>query len=472
MIYKRRFKKINEDNLILKSDSYKYSHFMFLPQNADYAMSYIESRGGKYDYTLFFGLQYYVLRFLMKPITMEDIDEAEQIITAHGLPFYREGWERILKVYNGFLPVKIRAVPEGTIVKNKNVLMTIESAVKDPKVVWVVSWLETLILKVWNTTTISTGSNSIRNVILDALEKTSNDPMSEIDFKLHDFGYRGVSSEESAGLGGMAHLVNFNGTDTIAGLVFARNYYDMDMAGYSIIATEHSVMTQDGEKGEAGVIQRIIEKTKGVPLVAMVLDAYNIDKACREIIGGKLKPMIIEGKTTFVIRPDSGTPWKVVPRVMKILDEQFGSTLNDKGYKVLNNVRMIQGDGIDEDSIKKIYEAIFKLGYSATNIAFGMGGALLQKVDRDTQKFAMKACALEVGGVLRELAKNPIDDPGKQSKQGLLELIEVDGEFTTVRRDQITNPNVKKVLEDVYDNGKLLRFQPFENVRERARKVA
>ena len=140
------------------------------------------------------------------PITVEDITEAKEVITAHGLPFDEAGWTHILNKHNGFLPIRIKAVPEGLVLPTNLPMVTVEST--DPKVPWVVSWVETLLLKIWYPVTVATQSWHCKQIIRGYLNTTSDDPESEIPFKLHDFGYRGVSSEESALIGGMSHLVN------------------------------------------------------------------------------------------------------------------------------------------------------------------------------------------------------------------------------------------------------------------------
>ena len=225
-------------NIILNTDSYKYSQYVQYPSGTEYIYSYIESRGGKFDETVFFGLQAFIKEYLTEPVTAEMIDEAEDIVVAHGEPFNREGWEYIVHEHKGILPVRIRAVPEGTVVPTKNVLVDIINT--DPKCYWLTSFLETALLRaVWYPSTVATNSREIKKVILDALERTGTP--ADISFKLHDFGARGVSSLESAGIGGAAHLVNFMGTDTIEALLFARRYYYTDMAGFSVPASEHSI---------------------------------------------------------------------------------------------------------------------------------------------------------------------------------------------------------------------------------------
>lgn len=451
-------------NIILNSDSYKYSQFNQYPANTTGIYSYIESRGGKYDETVFFGLQAFIKEYLTAPITQAMIDEAELIITAHGEPFNRAGWEYILNVHAGYLPVRIRAVPEGTIVPVKNVLATIENT--DPACYWLTSFLETALLRaIWYPTTVATNSREIKKLILDALEKTG-DPTT-IDFKLHDFGARGVSSLESAGIGGAAHLVNFMGTDTVEALLFARRYYNADMAGFSIPAMEHSTVTSWGRENEVASYRNMIKQNaKPGGLIACVSDSYDIFKAC-ELWGTELKQDVLDSGATVVIRPDSGDPATVVNDCLRILDKNFGHTVNAKGFKVLNNVRVLQGDGITHQTIRSIIFTITMSGYSVDNVAFGQGGALLQIVNRDDQKFAMKCSAALVNGKWVDVFKDPITDAGKQSKKGRVTLYN-NGQGKLF--SDVINKDYPDELVTVFENGDLIKEYTFDEVRANSNK--
>ena len=450
------------NNIILNSDSYKYSQFNQYPENTTVIYSYIESRGGLYDATVFFGLQMFLKEYLCQPITQDNIDEAEAVITAHGEPFYREGWEYILREHNGYLPVRIDAVREGTVVKTKNVLATIYNT--DPKCYWLTSFLETAILRsIWYPTTVATNSYENKKQILEALKKTG-DPES-IGFKLHDFGARGVSSYESAGIGGAAHLVNFMGTDTVTALMYARKYYGADMAGFSIPAMEHSTVTSWGRENEVESYRNMLKQNaKPGGLVAAVSDSYDIFNACK-LWGTVLKQDVIKSGATVVVRPDSGDPAIVVLECLKILDKYFGSVTNEKGYKVLNNVRVLQGDGINHQTIRSIIFTVTLAGYSIDNVAFGQGGALLQIVNRDDQKFAMKCSAAQVNGEWVDVYKDPFHDSGKTSKKGRLKLIKTEKGFVTINDRDPRYGTAEDMLEPVYENGKLLRDQTFDEIR-------
>lgn len=459
-------------NLLLNTDSYKVSMFKQYPAGTTGVYSYIESRGGRYDETVFFGLQAFIKEYLLEPITQADIDTADAILTAHGEPFNREGWEYILRVHGGKLPVVIKAVPEGTVVPVKNVLATIENT--DPNCFWLTTYLETALLRaVWYPTTVATQSKYIKNVIKEYLEKTGD--VNGLSFKLHDFGARGVSSLESAGLGGAAHLVNFMGTDTVSALLVAKQYYGADMAGFSIPAAEHSTITSWGREGEVEAYRNMLRQFgRQGSILAVVSDSYDIFNAAKNLWGEELRDEVIASGATVVIRPDSGDPEAVCVKLVQILDQKFGHTVNDKGYKVLNNVRIIQGDGVNERTIRMILGHFSVLGYSADNIAFGMGGALLQIVDRDTQKFAMKCSAAEINGEWIDVQKDPITDSGKKSKAGRVTLWTSGGEFQS-SVDQPKGWTDKglgwvEALEVVYRDGKLIQEISFDEVRANSNK--
>lgn len=280
-------------------------------------------------------------------------------------------------------------------------------------------------------------------------------------------GSRGVSSQESAILGGMAHLLNFMGTDTVVALLGAQDYYNADMAGYSIPASEHSSITSWGKENETEAYRNMIKQfAKPGAIFACVSDSYDIYNAISNIWGTSLKEEVVNSKATLVVRPDSGIPEEVVLKSLILLDEKFGSTINSKGFKVLNNVRVIQGDGIDENSIQKIINNVINAGYSLTNVAFGMGGALLQQLNRDTCSFAMKCSSITVGDVDRDVFKDPIEAKNKKSKKGKLDLVLND--FNQLETTKLSN-NINSVMRVVFENGKLLVDDSFDTIKQRVK---
>lgn len=450
------------NNIVLDTDSYKFSHWLQYPPGTTGMFSYLESRGGRYANTVFFGLQMLLKKYLCRAVTAEEVFEAEAFAKMHGLPFNSAGWDRIVQL--GYFPIRIRAVPEGTVVPVSNALMTCEST--DPDTFWIVSYLETLLMRIWYPITVCTQSWHIRQLIYDYLKRTSDTPDQDILFKLHDFGSRGVSSQESAEHGGAAHLVNFMGSDTVAGVWAANHYYHSPMAGFSIPAMEHSSVTSWGRDGEVLAFGNMLEHfAKPGKLVACVSDSYDIYHAVSQIWGEALRQRVIDSGATVVIRPDSGHPPKVVLDVLTILDEKFGSTRTAQGnYKVLQHVRVIQGDGINEDMIREILETITRAGFSAANVAFGMGGALLQQVNRDTQRFAYKCSSVTINEVDIDVSKSPATDPGKNSKAGRLDLNMKNGQYETVRASEAYNSK----LQTVFHDGQLLVDENLDTIRARA----
>lgn len=454
-------------NIILNTDSYKYSQFAQYPAGTEYVYSYIESRGSKiYDALVFVGVQAFIREYLSTPITKKMVDQAEKIITAHGEPFYREGWDYIVEEHGGVLPVEIKSVDEGSVMRLKQVLVTIVNT--DPKCWWLTSFLETALLRsIWYPTTVASNSYHSKQIIAEFLER-NGDP-SLIDFKLHDFGARGVSSLESAALGGMAHLINFMGTDTVSGLMAAMEYYDADVCGFSIPAMEHSTVTSWGRENEVEAYRNML-KLYGKPgaLLACVSDSYDIYAAC-EKWGTELKQEVIDSGAVVVVRPDSGDPVQVVNDCLRILDKHYGHTVNAKGFRVLNNVRIIQGDGIDHSMIRAILTVMELNGYSADNVAFGQGGALLQQINRDTLEFAMKCSAAYINGEWVDVFKDPVTSKMKKSKKGRLALNLVDGKFETVRLEDSKGDDYLRVR---YIDGSVVNETNFTEIRERAKQPA
>ena len=433
--------------------------FCQYPENTEGVYSYIEARGNGNEKIIVFGLQAFIKEYLLQPITMADIDEAEAILLKHCGVFNRSGWEYILKHHNGFMPVTIKAVPEGMRVPTGMPMLVIENT--DEKCFWLTTYLETALLRaIWYGSSVATNSRKIKDNIKKFLELSGDS--NGIDFKLHDFGKRGVSSFESSGIGGAAHLINFKGTDTISAIVFANTYYNSGVCGYSIPAMEHSTVTSWGEENEVNAYRNMLEKfAKPNAVIACVSDSYDIFNAASKIWGEELKEEVKDSGAVVVIRPDSGDPVSVCTELVKILGEKFGYVVNEKGYKVLNNVRIIQGDGIDYNVIDNILSSFLISGWSAENIGFGMGGALLQHVNRDTYNFAMKCSAIKVNGKWRHVFKKPVTDNGKNSKKGRVTLYrERDGNFRNGVEDWET-----PVLVNVFENGKLLKEYSFEEVR-------
>ena len=339
---------------------------------------------------------------------------------------------------------------------------------------WVVSWLETLLVRVWYPTTVASRSHHCKRLILQALAATAEDPAGEIGFKLHDFGSRGVSSRESARIGGAAHLVSFLGSDTVEGVLAANHHYGTreGMAGFSIPAAEHSTITMWGRDHELDAYRNFVkvylterQMPAGVPkIAACVSDSYDLFQVIENVWCGELHATIRDSGGKLVIRPDSGDPVTVLLECLRIIERKLGMRVNGKGFKVMPPyLGLIQGDGINDRSIATILDALREQGYSASNVGFGMGGGLLQQLDRDTQKFAFKCAAALRDGSWIDVSKDPVTDSGKRSKKGRLALVEEGGVLATVR-----GPRADDQLVPVFENGRILRSYTLDEVRARA----
>lgn len=467
-------------NPILATDSYKLTHHKMYNPSTTKIYSYFECRSGaKFSNISFFGLQYILKKYLSTPVTMSHIDEAEKLVKMHlgsAEHFNRKGWEHIVKKYNGNLPIRIYSIPEGSWVSESIPLIAVENT--DPDCFWLTNYVETILSQVWYPTTVATLSGNIKNVVSKYFKETTDLGSSHpsIDFMLHDFGFRGVSSMESAGIGGMAHLVHFKGTDTIEGMRYAKNYYDAsDNLAYSVPASEHSVMTSD-ENGEDSVLERLLN-TYSSGILSVVADSYNIYDFV-SIKMRKFKDKIIKRDGIFVVRPDSNTKLHPHPKdqmlwICQELSEIFGYTENEKGFKEINKVKVLWGDGIDFDDISDILENLKNNKFSASNVAtFGMGGGLLQKVNRDTLRCAFKCSYreyLDSSGKTcsMNVFKNPIDST-KVSKGGIFRVgLDEKGKLMYTNGD-ITGG----LLKLVYQNGVVYNSMLFDDIRGLARQLA
>lgn len=454
-------------NPLRKSDSYKDTHFY--DESVQELLSYFEARGGEFPYTSFFGLQGLLMEeFEGEFFTQRDLDEEyenSQIHFGPGFPYNYDGWKYILDTYQGRLPVEIKAVKEGSIVPVGNVLYTIRST--DKQVPWVGQWMETVLQHTWYTTAVATKSRMCKEMYAQFLDETADD-RTALPFQLHDFGFRGATGKEAAARGGAAHLTNFMGTDTKIAMDYLHQYYGASrVSGFSVPASEHSMMTLKGRTGEADQVGAMLRKYP-TGIISIVGDSYDIIHFSREILGRQYRDQIRARSGKVVCRPDSGNPVTQVPELFDIFSEAFGIRENNRGYKVLAPcIGTLWGDGMDLYSIQALLRAIKTARWSTENIVNGMGGGLLQKVNRDTQKCAIKLCNAVIDGVDTPVQKQPKSDMGKASKGGRLALLRQgdDGRWVTLRNTHDTDMPFDQ-LETVFLNGEMKRFQTLDEIRQ------
>lgn len=512
---------MNSNNIFFNCDSYKISHYNMYPENTTKVYSYVESRGGELENTVFFGLQFLIQRLNSFFPTMDDVEEAKTFFDAHGEPFNYEGAKALVEL--GYFPLEIKAVKEGTVMPTKNILVSITNTL--PEFAWLPSLLETILLNgTWYPTTVASYSRACKKIIEQAYDKTaSEESKAGIPFAMHDFGFRGTSSIETAGIGGTAHLVNFVGSDTVIANVYAKKFYDCDIASFSVPAAEHSTITAWGRECEREAYKNIIEQYPD-GIVSVVSDSYDIYHAVDYIYGVELKDRILERDGVYVVRPDSGDPVTVLCGTIKSLDsedidnedvywdalnegylyveidgevyslndgyfestgslssplkdineireakgilrllwDRFGGKKNEKGYRVLDDkIRVLQGDGINIHSLEIILDELERFGWSAENMVFGMGGKLLQDHNRDTMKFACKCSYVEIDDEGRDVFKSPKTDTGKASKKGIMSLIKDGNEYKTVKGEHVND-----LLEVVYIDGEVTRRQSLQEIRD------
>ena len=447
------------DNLIINTDNYKHCHYPLYPPGTEYVSSYIESRGGAWPVTQFVGLQAFLREYLMRPITLEDIDEAEFIEREQGMHFNRDNWLGVLNDHGGYLPVEIEAVPEGTVLPARNVLVQVINT--DPKYYWATSFFETALLRaVWYPTTIGTVSWLSKMAIKEAFARTSDNP-ELIRNVLHDYGARGVSSQQSAALGGLAHLVNFDQSDTVPGILAAKHFYNAGKVSNSVPNSEHAGFCAWGRAHEADALRNMLDTYAGkAGGVLLLSDTYDHENCVKNIIGGELKETVQKFPGLVGVRPDSGDIVQVTSDTTEWLMDAFGYETNSKGFKVLPPfVRVVQGDGVTFHSLPQVFMEMERRGLAADNAVFGMGGGLLQHWNRDTMNFGQKASAAYVDGEWRDTSKSPTGDSMKLSKGGRLALKYENGTYATVPRDSI-RPEENQLVP-VFRNGKLLKKWDF-----------
>lgn len=264
---------MTNQNRALEADSYKFSQYNVLPFGTNGVFSYGEART-KNKKIVMLGMSMWMQKFLSTPLTREEVDEAEAITKAHGEPFNKAGFQRIIDIHGGYWPVTIKAVPEGTVTDSSNPLYTVEAYGEDS---WCASFLETSLQRaIWYPTTIASIGYQMRKDVEWFFARYSDNP-AQIGFMLNDFGARGVSSRESAEIGGLAHLVNFMGTDNIQAILAARKYYDEPMAGFSVPASEHSVQCAYGKDNQRAYLCKMLNTyAKSGGIVSIVLDGYDV----------------------------------------------------------------------------------------------------------------------------------------------------------------------------------------------------
>jgi len=486
-------------NPLLLTDGYKTGHHQQYPKGTTLVYSNFTPRSNKYapkgcDQVVSFGQQ----------MVMKQIHEAFEKEFFH-LPKEHVCGEmkRELSMYLNtdydvshfealwdlqYLPIAVKAIPEGTLVPIKVPVLTIYNT--HPDFYWVTNYLETILSNLlWKPMTSATIAHQYRKVLTKWQEKTDAEKSWFIDWQGHDFSMRGMDSVEAVISSGVAHLTSFMGSDSLPAIYGARKFYGAEgpVAG-SVNATEHSVMCAGGKEDEVETFRRLLE-TYPTGILSVVSDTWDLWKVCTEHLV-TLKEEILARDGKLVIRPDSGDPVDILcglnqydidkgidysqkhpsyKGVIELLWDVFGGTVNEQGYKVLDpHIGAIYGDSITIDRADEICARLEAKGFASTNVVLGIGSFTYQYNTRDTFGFAMKATYVEVNGEGREIFKDPITDDGtKKSATGLL-CVATDNEGKLVLADKVSwDGEANGKLQTIYKDGKFANVTDLETIRER-----
>jgi len=479
------------------TDGYKVDHKSQYPKGTELVYSNWTPRKSRIkgvDKVVFFGLQYFIKKYLQEDFDRNFFGKPK----AEVIRKYRRringylgpeaiSYEHVEALHDlGYLPIEIKALPEGMLVPIRTPMFTIKNTL--PEFFWITNFLETILsCIIWMPCTSATMSLQYRKILNQYCEKTGGDP-AFINWQAHDFSFRGMAGLEAAKMSGAAHLLNFTGTDTIPAIDFLEDYYnansDEELIGGSVPATEHSVMCMGTQLNEIETFRRLIKETYSKGIVSIVSDTWDFWKVITKYVP-KLKKEILAREGKVVIRPDSGDPIKIIcgdpeatpgtpeyKGAIECLWETFGGTTTSKGYKLLDeHIGLIYGDSITLERCTTICKRLAVKGFASTNVVFGVGSYTYQYVTRDTFGFAMKATYGEVNGEGRAIFKNPKTDDGtKISAKGLICLEGNELEVTGMRDEATPAEEETGLLKTIYKNGELLREVSLKGIRELLRR--
>lgn len=479
------------------TDFYKTGHPAQYPDGSEYVYENWTCRSNKFfehyipgyePKVVCFGLQYvckYLLiemwnkNFFEKPVEEVIARYKRRMDMALGPDMVKMDHIRALHAL-GYLPIEIKALPEGSRVNVRVPMFTIKNTVKGFG--WVAGYLETAIsAELWQIITSATTANEYRRMFDSYADETGAD-QNFVPWQGHDFSARGMVGMTGGAASGAGHLLSFTGTDTILALDFLEEYYHGEgtFLGGSVPATEHSVMCMGGKETEIETFTRLITKVYPKGIVSIVSDTWDFWKVLTDY-AAQLKYVILGRDGKVVFRPDSGDPVRIIvgdpsavpgspayKGAVECLWEVFGGTVNEKGFKQLDaHVGLIYGDSISLARAEAILEGLKLKGFASSNIVFGIGSYTYQHVTRDTLGTAIKATWGQVDGDARDLFKQPKTDSGmKNSACGLLRIEYENGNYVLYDK-QTPEQEQKGLLTTVFKDGKLVRETTVQEIRER-----
>ncbi|MEN4983778.1 nicotinate phosphoribosyltransferase [Acinetobacter modestus] len=490
--------KINPLNAI---DFYKADHRRQYPVGTEYVYANFTPRSSRLakmlpdfdDKIVFFGLQGFIKHFLIETWNEGFFNQAKaKVVAAYKRRMDNSLGEGAVPVEHiealhdlGYLPLKIKALPEGSRVNIKVPVLTIINT--DPNFFWLTNYIETVLsAELWKSCTTASIAYEYKRLLTQYAEKTG----AALDFvpvQGHDFSSRGMSGIYDAAQSGVGHLTSFIGTDSVASIDYAEEYYNATgVVGVSVPATEHSVMCMGSEESEIETFRRLICELYPAGVVSIVSDTWDFWRVITEF-SVQLKAEILKrqpnalGLAKVVFRPDSGDPVKIIcgdpdaerdspayKGSVQCLWEIFGGTETAQGYKVLNErVGLIYGDSITLERAQNILKGLEAKGFASNNLVFGIGSYTYNYLTRDSFGFAVKATWGQVNGVGRELFKDPVTDSGvKKSAKGLLRIEQTENGFELFDQQSFEQEKMG-ALQTVFENGQLLRECSLDQIRER-----
>lgn len=484
---------------IILKDGYKVGHRFQYPKGTTLVYSNLtprKSRNDEVQEIVFFGLQYFVKEYLIR-----QFDELffklpkEQVIRSyarrmdHYLGKDSITYDHIAALHDlGYLPLEIKALPEGSLVPMRVPVFTIKNTKSE--FFWLTNMLETIMSDIlWKPCTSATTAFQYLKTFIAYADETVGEDKGFIPWQGHDFSFRGMSGVEDAVLSGAGHLLSFAGTDTIPAIDFLEAYYNADcekeLIGGSVAATEHSVMCMGMQDDEIGTFRRLIEQVYPKGVVSIVSDTWDFWQVMTVFLP-ELKELILARDGRVVIRPDSGDPVKIIvgdrdapvgspeyKGAIECMWEIFGGTVTEKGYKLLDShIGLIYGDSITTQRQCAILEGLKEKGFASYNVVLGIGSYTYEYVTRDTFGFAMKATYGEVDGMGRDIFKDPKTDDGtKKSAKGLMQVYRNAQTGILELKDQCTwEEEGQGELKTVFKDGKLTADFTLSEIRERLKK--
>ena len=484
---------------ILLKDGYKVGHKFQYPEGTTLVYSNLtprKSRSAEVNEIVFFGLQYFIKEYLIRQFNEDFFKKPKADVLkeyARRMDNYLGKdsitYQHIGDLHDlGYLPLEIKALPEGSLVPMKVPIFTIKNTL--PEFFWLTNMLETVMSAIlWKPCTSATTAFEYLQTFTRYAKETVGDDLSFIPWQGHDFSFRGMSGIEDAVMSGAGHLLSFAGTDTIPAIDFLEQYYRADaekeLIGGSVPATEHSVMCMGTQGDEIGTFERLITKVYPAGIVSIVSDTWDFWQVITGFLP-ELKEKILARNGKVVIRPDSGDPVKIIvgdrdapvgspeyKGAIECLWETFGGTITQKGYKLLDgHIGLIYGDSITTERQLAILEGLKTKGFASYNVVLGIGSYTYEYVTRDTFGFAMKATYGEVNGVGRDIFKDPKTDDGtKKSAKRLMQVYRNSATGKLALKDQCTwKEEGQGELKTVLKDGQLLVDWSLAEIRDRVKK--